>query len=259
MHDNKTFKIIIVKTIHMKNHWQFLVFLSLILLQGCKTQQNVSTNNSIPKIENHTKGKLEIKVAPFGLDNIKITVGQILADGSIHFKWNNIDLNTIDNSELYMSSIKRIVGMSFCHEKQIETSSKTVKAVKTQLALYSNGKSVGFLYPATQKEIQHNTSLNRHSSLVLGSYLSWVYSDGDGDFKAMCKVNMESGSIYSFKEVTNYDIKLKTGWNIIKHTLVEKEDWKSESGQGSFPKTITKTSITDIPDDINWYVNYIGE
>ncbi|VAW69229.1 hypothetical protein MNBD_GAMMA10-3359, partial [hydrothermal vent metagenome] len=39
------------------------------------------------------------------------------------------------------------------------------------------------------------------------------------------KVNLDSENNYNFKEVTNYDIQLKEGWNIVKHTLVEKEDW----------------------------------
>ena len=59
--------------------------------------------------------------------------------------------------------------------------------------------------------------------------------------------------------MTNYDILLKEGWNIVKHTLVEKEDWKNESNQGSLPKLITKTSITTIPNNINWYLKYFGE
>ena len=90
----KIIKLVLIsisKSYNMKKHWLLLV-LSFFLLQACKVQQNINTTNpSIPKIENYTKGKLEIKVAPFGLDGIKITVGQILTDGSIHFKWQNID------------------------------------------------------------------------------------------------------------------------------------------------------------------------
>ncbi len=35
----------------------------------------------------------------------------------------------------------------------------------------------------------------------------------------------------------------KKGWNLVKHTLVEKEDWRNETTQGSLPKTISKTSL----------------
>jgi len=249
----------ISKSYYMKKHW-LLLGLSFFLFQACKVQQNINTTNpSIPKIENYTKGKLEINVAPFGLDGIQINVGQIIADGSIHFKWENIDLNSIEDSDFYMSSIKKVVGMSFCNEKQIEESNETAEVFEAQLSLYDNGKYIGLLYPATKKEVQDNGSLNRHTSLVLGSYLSWYYSDSDANFKAMCTVNAEWEDDYNFKEVTSYDIQLKEGWNIVKHTLVEKEDWKSESMQGSLPKTITKTSIANVPGDINWYLSVFGE
>lgn len=242
----------------MYKHWQLLLFSCFVLFFSCKSQQK-NANKPIAKIENHTKGNLEIKVAPFGLDNNKITVGQILTDGSILLKWPALDSISSDDKAFYMSSLKRVAGMSFCNEKQIEESSKTAKAVEVQLELYSKGKPVGFLYPATQKDMRHNASLNRHTSLVLGSYLTWVYSDSDGNFKASCKVNMESEGVYNFEEVTKYDLKLKQGWNIINHTLVEKEDWESESKKGSFPKTVTITSVTNIPNTINWYINYFGQ
>ncbi len=258
MEISKPLSISISKSYSMKKNWLLLV-LSFFLLQTSNAQNHANTtNSSIPKIENYTKGKLDIKVAPFGLDGIKITVGQILKDGSIHFKWQNIDLNRIEDFEFYMSSIKNVVGMTFCSEKEIEESSNTTKAVEVELSLYKKNKYVGFLYPATQKEIQDNASLNRHTSLVLGSYLSWYYSDRDGNFIAVCKVNNKWENDYNFQEVTSYNIQLKEGWNIIKHTLVEKEDWKNESKQGSLPKISTKTSITNIPTNINWYLKYFG-
>ena len=236
------------------------IFGILLLFISCKVQKNANAANyQIPKIENHNKGMLEIRVAPFGLNANRITVGQIKTDGTIHFNWAEIDLNAIDDSDFYMSSIKRVVGMSFCNEKQIEEISKITKAVEIELSLYKNDQYIGLLYPATQKKIQDNGSLNRNTQLILGSYLSWYYSDSAGNFKAMCTVNMKMENTYDFKEVTNYDIRLKKGWNIIKHTLLEREDWKNESQQGSLPKTSAKITISDIPDNIVWYSKYFGE
>jgi len=115
------------KSYTVKKHWLLLV-ISILLLQVSRAQQNSDTiNSSIPKIENYNGGKLEIKVTPFGLDGIKIIVGQILKDGSILFEWQNIDLNKFEESEFYMTSIKNEVGMAFCNEKQLEESSNTTK------------------------------------------------------------------------------------------------------------------------------------
>lgn len=232
-----------------------LILLTIILLQACKAQQVQTT---LPKIDNYTKGALEIRVVPFGLEN-PITVGKIKNDGSIHFDWNS-DISSIEDTNFYMSSIKNAIGMTFCNKKEIIENNKTVKVVDVKnLFLYKNGQQVGSLYPATQQEIADNVGLNRHSSLVLGSELSWIYSNEDGNFKATCSVNMTYESSYNFKEITNYNIQLKKGWNMIESTLVEKQDWKNENDQGSLPKTITKTSIVKILENINWYIKYWGE
>lgn len=64
---------------------------------------------------------------------------------------------------------------------------------------------------------------------------------------------------YDFEEVTSYDIYFKKGWNLVKHTLIEKEDWKNETDQGGLPKTISITSIVEFPSDVKWYVKLFGQ
>ena len=115
--------------------WKLLLAIFL-LTQSCKVQKNVTEIPLAPKVENHTKGEMDIKVSPFGLNGKKITVCQIQKDGSINFNWPEIDLSSIKDSEFYMSSIKNVVGMTFCNEKTIEESNKTTKVVKVELSLY---------------------------------------------------------------------------------------------------------------------------
>ena len=231
----------------------FIIFLvSLMHLQFCKAQQ---TQAKLTGIENYTKGKLIIKVTPFGLDN-PITVGEIKADGTIHFNWSN-NINFIKDPHFFMSSIKNTVGMTFCNDKEIEQSNEEAIAVESgTLFLYKNGQLVGALFPATQKEIEGNIGENRSTSLVLGSTISWFYSDSNLLFKAKCSINNKRENVYDFKEVTDYTIHFKKGWNMVLNTLVEKEDWKNETKKGSLPKTIRKESIERIPITINWYVKY---
>ncbi len=236
----------------MKTKTYVLFLFIFIYFQPCKAQQ---TQTELPIIENYTKGELELKVTPFGLEN-PISVGKVTADGTIHFNWNS-DISSIKDPQFFMSSIKNTVGMTFCNDKEIEQSNEEAKASNTkELLLYKYGQPVGALYPATQKEIEDNTGENRYKSLVLGSTISWAYSDSDVVFKAKCTVNMERENVYDFKEVTSYTIHFKKGWNIILNTLLEKEDWKNGEELGSLPKTMTKTSITKIPTTINWYLNY---
>lgn len=236
----------------MKIRIYILFLLILLHFQFCKAQQ---PNVDLPKIENYTKDKLIIKVTPFGLDN-PITVGSITVDGTIHFNWNS-DISSIKDPQFFMSSIKNAVGMTFCNNKELEQSNEEAKAIDSgALFLYKNGQQVGALFPATHKEMEGNTGENRRTSLVLGSTISWFYSDSDALFKAKYTINNKRENVYDFKEVTDYTIHFKKGWNMVLTSLDEKEDWKDETGKGSLPKTITKTSIERIPSTINWYVKY---
>ncbi len=227
------------------------IFLFLFLfgqLQICIAQQK-------PKIEDYSKGELEIKVSPFGFEN-PIRVGKITPDGSIHFNWNN-DISSIKDPEFFMSSIKNTVGMTFCNDKEIDQDNEDSKSVDASgLFLYKDGQQVGVLMAGTEKGIEDNKGSNRSTSLILGSTISWIYVDSDVLFNGKCSVNFEQENVYSFKEVTRYSLQFKKGWNMILNTLVEKEDWKNETALGSLPKTMTKSSITEIPNTMNWYLNY---
>ncbi len=238
----------------MKNKIKTLIiFLATASLLSCKVQQ---VKTSLPKIENYTHGEVEIIASPFGIDN-EIKVGKVSVDGTIQFDWPEIDSKIIEANEYSLESVKRVVGMNVCHDEQIEENNEGIKVTDTKvLFLYKYGQKVGSLYPATQKELEDNVGSNRHSSLVLGSTISWYYSDGDGTFKAKCTVNTEWENSYNFKEVTSYELHFKKGWNIVQHTLLEKEDWKNDTDHGSLPKTINKKTIVNIPSDINWYLKY---
>ncbi len=245
----------------MKN--TIVLFVATLLIISCKVNKGLVQNNTKTSspyiIDNYTHGDLVIKVAPFGLDGNEIEVGKVMKDGSVHLKFPELDLNNIKNNDLYMQSIKRSVGMNFCNEKQIIENTDQAKAVDTKsLFLYKNGQQVGALLLATDQKIEDNGSLNRRTSLVLGSEVSWFYCDMDANFNATCSVGVEYGDYYNFNETTTYDLRLEKGWNIVLHTLSEKEDWKSGKEKGSLPKTMSKTSIDKIPSSINWYVKYWG-
>lgn len=227
---------------------RILLFLIIFgQLQICIAQKKL-------KIEDYSKGELEIKVSPFGFES-PILVGKITADGSIHFNWNN-DISSIKDPEFFMSSIKNTVGMTFCNDKEIDQDNEDAKSLHcTNLFLYKDGQQVGALMAGTEKGIEDNKGSNRSTSLILGSTISWIYADSDVIFNGKCSVNFEQENTYNFKEVTSYSLHFKKGWNMILNTLVEKEDWKNGTELGSLPKTMTKTSITEIPNTMKWYLN----
>lgn len=231
------------------------IYLLALSLSGCGAMSTAAGSSALV-VENYDKSELELMVSPFG-DANPINVGKVTADGQIQFDWPEVDVGEIEGSEFHMETIARAIGLSFCNDKEIKQNDKTVKAVAIKnISLFKYGKPVGAISPATQKELEGNAGSNRNSSLVLGSSIIWLYSDSDAVFEAKCAINMESERNYSFKEITNYNLQLKKGWNIVQHSLAEKEDWENEGARGSLPKTITKTSLLEIPSSINWYMNY---
>lgn len=136
----------------MKTKTCVLFLFVFTLIKPCAAQKTPTT---LPKVEDYSKGELEIKVTPFGLEN-PIQVGKITADGTIHFSWDN-DISSIKDPEFFMSSIKNTVGMTFCNDKEIEQNNEDAKSMlSNELFLYKGRQQVGTLFAGTQKAIEDN-------------------------------------------------------------------------------------------------------
>ncbi len=237
---------------------KFIVVLAIILFQPCKAQQS-QTKVPLPKIENYTKGELEIKVETFG-SKTPITVGKITEDGTIHFNFPTLDLKAMgENEEAYFFSMRkmgRIVGLFVCDEKEVTENTETVGAIEVKhFFLYKYGQIVGEIRPATQKEVLDN-------DYAIGSRISWFYSNGEGNVKATCIVyendeNADDGlDRNTIRNKTSYDIRFEEGWNIVTHRLLEKKDMEIDNYKFSRRLIEEKTSVSAIPPSINWYLNY---
>ncbi len=191
------------------------------LFQSAIAQKTQTTS---PKIENYTKGELEIKVETFG-DKNPITIGKVMADGTIHFNFPELDLNAMEDTYFFsMQKIGRAVGMHVCHDKEVEQNTETVEAIEIKdVFLYKYGQPVGALLRATQKEMLED-------KFAIGSTISWFYSNGEGAFKANCTTYEDDDTAKdgldrnTIGNKTSYDISFKKGWNIVTHTLLEKKD-----------------------------------
>ena len=230
----------------------FLLFV-FVLFQVCKAQK---TPVALPKITNYHKGELEIKVAPFGLDD-PIAVGKISTDGTIHFNFPETELDTTDETPLYSAQkIGRAVGMFVCHDKEIVENTKTVTAIEVKdIFLYKYGQQVGALLQATNEEALNN-------EFGIGSTLSWFISSGEGVFKATCFVYEDDSSgkggldKNNLRNKTSYDITFTKGWNIVEHKLLETKELEDDRGKYSRRLIEEKISVAKIPNTINWYLKY---
>jgi len=223
------------------------------LFQSAIAQKTQTTS---PKIENYTKGELEIKVETFG-SKTPISVGKITADGTIHFNFPKLDLNAMEDTYFFsMQKIGRAVGMHVCHDKEVEQNTETVEAIEIKdVFLYKYGQPVGALLRATQKEMLDD-------KFAIGSTISWFYSNGEGAFKANCTTYEDDDTAKdgldrnTIGNKTSYDISFKKGWNIVTHTLLEKKDITKGTQQYSRRLIEQKISVANIPPTMNWYLNY---
>lgn len=237
----------------MKTKIYVFVVSVFILFQFSNAQKQQTT---LPKIEDYSKGELEIKVAPFGLDD-PISVGKITADGAIHFNFPEIHLGITDETPFYSTQkIGRAVGMFVCHDKEIIEHTETVTAIEVKdVFLYKYGQRVGALLRATDEDALNN-------EFRIGSKLSWFISSGEGVFKATCSVyeldGLGKGGLdkNNLRNKTSYDVSFKKGWNIVEHKLLEVKELEDDRGKYSRRLIEEKISISKIPNKMNWYLNY---
>ena len=89
-------------------------------------------HNTGGKVENYDKGELEIKVGTFSSEN-PISIGKIIADGTIQFNFPKIDLNAMEETHFFsMQKIGRALGMFVCHDKGIVVNTETVEAIEVK-------------------------------------------------------------------------------------------------------------------------------
>lgn len=230
----------------MKSKIYILFLFLLTLAPSCIAQQAQAT---LPKIDNYTKGELELKITSFG-DKNPISIGKIMADGTIHLNWKEADISKINENDYMTRSIENFYGGKFCRNSNPVISNKNTILVETKyIYLFKYGQPVGCIIPSTQKNIEHNND-------QLGSTISWVYSDSETNVKANCSEKIAWKDLYSFDQTIAYDLKFKKGFNLVSNTLTAIEEWDIEKEKGSLPKTRSIQSLNQIPANMHWQLKY---
>lgn len=238
----------------MKNKTK-IILLSLIFFSIAGSAQSTFTVENWQKEDNSTPGELELKVIPFGIGN-EISVGQINDSGAIQFDWPKISLDSIENSSVFMEATNRVLlRRSYCEDDQIIENTQDCLVVDTQyIYLFKEDRRIGVLYPVSQEEMISNELTNIYANIVLGSTITWFYSNGTCIFKANCSQRIEWEGKYDFMKESNYDIQLKEGWNMVEHSIIEKEQWKDDLGEGNTERKDSKKTVDKVPENIKWYV-----
>lgn len=225
-----------------------LIVLAIILFQSGKAQQVQTT---LPKVDNYTKGELELKITSFG-EKTPITIGKIMADGTIHFNWLEADLSKTNDKNYWTKSIENFYGGKFCKDPNaVVTNNNATLVENNYIYLFKYDQPVGVIMPSTQISQEHRKD-------QLGSTINWIYSDVDTNVKANCSEKKEWKGRYSFDESTTYDLTLKKGFNIVSNTLTAIEEWDNGEINGSLPKTRIIKSVNKIPSTMHWHLNYFA-
>ena len=231
----------------MKHITSILILLVFALPQLCKAQE---VQKYLPKIQNYTKGELELKSTSFG-ENNPITIGKVTADGTIHFNWPSLDLNDMTEHNFHTTTTKDFTKAKYCRDSIATMINEDVILVENKYVyLFKYGQLVGCIIPSTQEGQEHRED-------QLGSTLDWIFSDDETSAQANCTEKKEWEDLYSFDETTAYDLTFKKGWNMISKTLSAVEEYENETGTtSSLPKTKIAQSLDQIPTDIHWHVKY---
>ncbi|GGG44415.1 hypothetical protein [Bizionia arctica] len=225
---------------------KLIVVITIFIFQFCKAQQS---QTALLQVENYNKGELELKITSFG-DNNPITIGKVLADGTIYFNWLAADLSNINGNDYMTRSIKNFYGGNFCQDPNVVVTNENTTLVEIKyIYLFKYGQAVGAIIPSTQIDVEHNND-------QLGSTINWIYSDSDTNVKAHCTENKAWEDLYDFDQTITYELKLKKGFNLVSNTLTAIEEWDTEEEKGSLPRSRIIQSLDQIPGNLHWQLKY---
>jgi len=249
--------------IKMKTKFKLItIVLTILVTLSCKAQQD----SIVSKVENNLGGdidyaKEELQLTLTQINGDEIVIGKIANDGTINITLPEIDIKAL-HDEINMGStpLDGMFEMTSCIDKKAVTESKyeDVSSYKYDLISISKyGISVAYLAPVSRKDVLNN---NQYSSDILttGSKYYFFNTDTEVNFKKTCDQNSFYGK-YDIEMTRSGDIQFKKGWNFIKETLVETQEYAREDYHTPIPKIISYTSANSKDADIKWYIEKLAD
>jgi len=239
---------------------KLIIILVIILFQSCKTQQ-LQTKIAVPKIENQLKGELDYTKGGFELvqwqkNGDEITLGRIDEKGEIHFSLPEYDIQALGKNHMN-SSLESQFIMIFCKGKgdYALTGQPLFKTpyddVYSQLYLPMYVKKYGVFIAYVSLVSDEKMLVKGSYNKVIGSMYSWMYIDRALDYKDACIREANKDTDLEVERIA--DIQFKKGWNFIKRSLVEVQNY-GENNEHTIPKKILFTLSTPKSEDVKWYL-----
>lgn len=153
-------------------------------------------------------------------------------------------------SENRVISLKDLQGTYSCDVGDLDYENPKTKltALPQQLIVVAEKKMLGMLSPVSNPAIAEWITSYQQDSTGKGKYLEWVYLEDDARVNGEC---YSHGFLDNdvFQKDYNFDLDLQKGWNLIQHEI--QETLQDEQGK-IYPKKIEVTTITEIPEDVQW-------
>ena len=203
------------------------------------------------QIDDYDMGSKELVVFPFGMEQ-RIKIGNADRDGNLVFHWPKLDLDTINNTNIFLTDVKSALEC-YCDEEQIEeqVADDLMAAKAGVLYLWNDVHWVGAVTPASDNLLNDHLLDNYGIDAVEGSYLEWVYANASGILKSTCLLEQTCGGSETVQIKKAYNIDLQEGWNMI---LTRIKKVATVKDAANVPVDIEITSIDQIPDEMHWYL-----
>ncbi len=237
---------------------QTVVILILALASLSAMSQEFVTAS--PKIENQLKGELDY--ANGGLEftlrqhNGEHIRGSIDTEGVIHFNLLEFDIKALYNEiNLGNYNFQSLFDMQRCEDKDLfgETPFDEVFSQKYEsISIEKYGIRVGTLSPVSDKKVLGNNQYSS-DSLTVGSKYHWFYVDRSIDYTEECSKTSFHG-IYDIEVIVSADVQLNKGWNFIKESLVEIQDYSKNDYHTKIPKRIHFTTVSPEAKEVKWFI-----
>ena len=242
----------------MKTKICILILFALFL--SCKTQQ-LQTNNSLPKIENQFKGELDYAKGGFELvqwqtGGDEIVLGKIDEQGVVHLKLPEYDIKALGKNHMN-SHFESQFNMLACKDKGevdmvgrplFETPYDDIYAqLYPPLYVKKYDAFVAYVSLVSDEEMLIKENFDK----IIGDRYYWIYVDRAFSYKETC---IRGYSYYDDREIERRaDIQFKKGWNFIKSSLVEVQQY-GENNEKTVAKKILFTLSSPNSEDVKWYL-----
>jgi len=243
------------------NQRNLTILLATILMQACQTQP-LQTNTPQPVLENRFEGELDysngaMELVQYRKNVGEIPVGRIDEKGRIHLDLPEYDIRALAQNADKPNNFETQFGMVFCKGKGeyntmaqplFETPYNVVHAeMYRPTYAKKHGASVAYISMASDREVIAKGNFNK----VVGSRYYWMYLDRAVDFKGTCVRDAVPDTDLKLERTA--DMQLKKGWNLIKSSVVEVQNYGENDAKVAAKKIVYSLGSPESK-DVKWYL-----